>query len=659
MLWQPDSKRVASSSMQRFIDYIDKRFGLEQASYACLYQFSIDRSDEFWRALLSFYEVIYEGKEEPVNTDSGFDRYGWFPKLRLNFAENLLRCRASDDIALVSLREGGLKESLSYRELASRVALLQQALSESFEEGDVLACYMPNIAETVVAMLAATGLGGVFTSTSSDFGAAGVIDRFAQSKPRVLVACASYQYNGKSHSCLSKIKEVVDGVPSIERVFIVDFLGNVDGAGIGDIRGAQWWHECMPPSYSYREEKEAEKLPLRFVRRRFSDPVYIMYSSGTTGKPKCIVHAVGGVLLQHIKELGLHTDVNPQKNIMFFTTCGWMMWNWLVSALFFGGTTTLYEGSPGYPSLQDFLRLIAREKVNIFGTSPKFLKALEDQRINLSSIDLSSLETILSTGAPLLPEQFDYVYREVKSDLMLSSIAGGTDIVGCFFLGNPVAPVYRGELQCRGLGMAVKCFNEQGGELVDSASSASAGQGELVCTQSFPSRPIGFLNDPNGERINEAYFNRFPGVWYHGDFIAITEYGGAKFFGRSDATLNPGGVRIGTSEIYRQVESLPYIEDSVCVGKHREGDVDVLLFVKLLPEEELCAERELEIKQRIKANATPRHVPQLIAAVKDIPYTRSGKKIEIAVSKIVNGHSLSNKEAIANPESLEEYAFFR
>ncbi len=645
MLWQPDKNRIENSAMMAFIDHIDSNYTLPDRSYEALYRFSIEDSDHFWQELVTFFDIKASGELSPVNTDPGFNGYGWFPNLQLNFAENLLKNGEADATAIVGLLENGNRRTYTYGQLRKAVAEFQAGLKAHIKAGDVLACYMPNIPETVIAMLATTALGGVFTSTSCDFGVDGVVDRFGQSKPKVLVTCAGYSYNGKYFDLTEKIKAVAEQIDSIEKIIVADFLNQA--SDIAAIPKAVAWQDFVDPM-----EKR-----IAYTYRAFGDPLYIMYSSGTTGKPKCIVHGIGGVLLQHVKELGLHTDLNERKNIFFFTTCGWMMWNWLVSGLFFGGTITLYDGSPAYPSLAEFLNIIEKEKIDIFGTSPKFLKSVEDSDIDLNAVNLGSLETILSTGSPLLPEQFDFVYEKIKGDVLLSSISGGTDILGCFFLGNPILPVYRGELQCRGLGMAVSCFDDEGNEV--KPVNGKEVQGELVCLKSFPSRPICFLGDKDGSKIHDAYFAKYEDVWYHGDFISITEHGGAKFFGRSDATLNPGGVRIGTSEIYRQTETLDYIEDAVCVGKQVGGDVDVVLFVKMKGGEALTDERKVEIKQRIKTNTTPRHVPGNVAAVRDIPYTRSGKKIELAVARIINGQPITNKEAIANPESLQEYEQYR
>ena len=501
-------------------------------------------------------------------------------------------------------------------------------------EGDVLAAYMPNIPETVISMLACSSLGGVFTSTSSDFGVSGVLDRFKQSKPKVLVAAISYEYNGKVFNQMEKIREIAKKLPDLQNIILVDFLKKEEITE--DIPKAISWEKAI---------SIPEKLAFHPVG--FNSPQYIMYSSGTTGKPKCIVHSVGGTLLQHLKEHSLHTGVSREKNLFYFTTCGWMMWNWLVSGLYFGGKITLYEGSPGLPSIDDFFKIIERQKINIFGTSPKFLKALEDSGYN-KNLELASLQTILSTGAPLLDEQFDFIYQKIKGDIQVASITGGTDIIGCFMLGNPILPVYRGEIQSIGLGMDVDCFDDEGNSLIDT-------EGELVCKQSFPSRPIYFLDDENGEKINQAYFNKYEDIWHHGDFILINIRGGSKVMGRSDATLNPGGVRIGTAEIYAQTETLNYLVDSVCVGKVIDGDVQVFLFVKMHLNEELTIERKDEIKGLIRKNTTPRHMPQDIFVVSDIPYTRSGKKMELAVTRLINQKELKNIEAVANPDCLKDF----
>jgi acetoacetyl-CoA synthase len=640
MLWQASETRAQNSQMKRFTDYIRARHGLESDDYAGLHKFSVEEPGKFWTEIFNYFDVIYQGDTTLAVTELGFDTYGWFPQVKLNFAENLLAHGSEDTIAVKSLLENGSSQEYSFANLRRLVAGFQQQLGTSIGPDDVLACYMPNIAETVIAMLATTASGGVFTSTSADFGIDGVVDRFGQARPRVLVACAGYEYNGRYFDCVPKIASIAANLDSIERVIIVDRYGTKPD--ISSIANVELWQP---------EKFIGEGVQVNYVQRPFAAPLYIMYSSGTTGKPKCIVHSTGGVLLQHIKELGLHSDHNQHKNIFFFTTCGWMMWNWLVSSLFFGGTTTLYEGSPAFPSFEKFIGVINREKITIFGTSPKYLKSLEDSKIDLSIVNFSSLETILCTGSPLLPEQYDFVYNRIKRDILLASISGGTDIIGCFFLGNPMMPVYRGELQCAGLGMDVACLGASGEAVIEQT-------GELVCRKSFPSRPIYFLNDPGNKKLHNAYFNTYKGIWYHGDFIKITRRGGAIFLGRSDATLNPGGVRIGTSEIYRQTENLDYIEDTVCVGKRVAGDVEVVLFVKMKVGEVLSETRVAEIKQRIKVNTTSRHVPKEVLAVTDIPYTRSGKKIELAVSRMINGQAITNREAITNPDCLEEYGRF-
>lgn len=638
ILWRPSEARVEATQMFKFQKAIEKKLNLKFSNFLDFHHWSIESNHIFWKELITFFDLKIEGDLSIANEDDGFEKYGWFPQARLNFAENLLLKGKDDSIALNFLHESGKDLDVTYGELKNRVLNFQNYLADSFGEGDVLACYMPNIPATVESMLAATSLGGVFTSTSSDFGIEGVLDRFGQSKPKVLVAAIAYTYNNKRFDQTEKIKEIIKNIEGLEKIILVDFLGdaNLDHG----IEGAVWLHDI----YSHKPEKKE----LSFQQVDFQSPLYIMYSSGTTGKPKCIVHSVGGTLLQHVKELGLHSDLNESKRIFYFTTCGWMMWNWLVSSLAFGSTIGLYEGSPGLPTLEGFFHRILAKGYHIFGTSPKFLRALEDSGYEGNLPSENKLETILSTGAPLLPEQFDFVYDKIKRDVQLSSICGGTDIIGCFMLGNPILPVNRGEIQSLGLGMDVSCFDEQGSEVFDR-------EGELVCRKSFPSRPLCFLNDKNNERINHAYFNKYPNVWTHGDFITLTERKSVKVFGRSDATLNPGGVRIGTAEIYRQTETLKYLIDSICVGRQIDGDVEVVLFVQMNEGEELNDERVTEIKTKIKSGTTPRHVPKIVKQVSGIPYTRSGKKMELAITRIINGKELSNIEAVSNPEVLEQY----
>ncbi len=633
LLWSPSLERIQSSEMKRFEDYL-----AFCGDYKSFHQYSIENSTHFWTELIKFYNVKFSGNLAPALLTDNFQDYTWFNNVNLNFAENLLNAGNSNDCALNFQHESGLSQKISYNQLREKTASLAHYLKESMSSGDVLAAYMPNIPETVISMLATSSLGGVFTSTSCDFGVAGVLDRFSQSRPKVLVAAVGYQYNGKYIDLHERLREIEVQLPHLEKIILVDFLGK--GVDLNGFKKAITFTDATSKS-----------AQLVFTRNPFSHPLYIMYSSGTTGKPKCIVHSQGGTLVCHLKELGLHTDLKPNKKIFFFTTCGWMMWNWLVSSLYFGSEVILYEGSPAYPNPLHYFQMIDREKINIFGTSPKFLKALEEAKPKFNS-KFVSLETILSTGSPLLPEQYDFVYRSIKKDIQLSSISGGTDIIGCFMLGNPTTPVYRGEIQSLGLGLAVAALN-------DSKEAVIESEGELVCLKTFPNRPLYFLDDLQNEKIKAAYFEQNIDIWTHGDFIKITKNGGVVVFGRSDATLNPGGVRIGTAEIYRQTETLPYIDDSLCVGKNRDGDVDVLLFVKMRIGEELTLARINEIKELIRKNTTPRHVPKEVHVVKDIPYTRSGKKVELAISNILHGKSVPNSEAIANPESLQEYMAFQ
>jgi acetoacetyl-CoA synthetase len=640
-LWTPSKERIENSQMSVFMHSVNKAYGLDLKSYQELHHFSVKSKDKFWVHLINFFKLEYSGNLQNVLSQEGFEKYGWFPDLKLNFAENLLKKGLDQNIALELQHESGLVKKISYKELRSNVKFLSAFLKSIVGPSDVVAAYMPNIPETVITMLATTSFGGVFTSTSCDFGVAGVLDRFLQSKPKVLVVVIGYEYNGKYIDLHDKLVEIEAGLPELEKLLIVDFLGR--GVDLSRFKKAVLFSDAL---------KSLEYVPeLSFTRLPFSHPLYIMYSSGTTGKPKCIVHSQGGTLVQLVKELGLHTDLTAEKKIFFFTTCGWMMWNWLVAGLSFGSTVVLYEGAPTFPSPQHFFNIIKRSGINIFGTSPKFLKVMEDTSVKFED-EYPALETILSTGSPLLPEQYDFVYSKIKKDVLLASISGGTDIISCFMLGNPILPVYRGEIQCRGLGMDVQVLDEN-------KKSVKETEGELVCSSTFPSRPLYFLNDSDGSLIKSAYFDQNPGVWTHGDFVKITEHGGVIVYGRSDATLNPGGVRIGTAEIYRQTESLNYVQDSLCVGRPHEGDIDVILFIKLKANEELSLDRKKQIKELIKINTTARHVPKEIVAITDIPYTRSGKKVELAVARILAGKPVTNLEALANPESLNEYYNFK
>ena len=638
ILWTPSEKRVQNSQMFHFQKHVEEKWELSLTGHHDLYRWSVDFPERFWEELIDFFPIRYTGENRASRGELSFLDYPWFPHVQLNFAQNLLAHGQDDQVAINSQHESGLLEKITYGSLRSRVAKWQGQLGQVVREDDVVACYMPNIAETVIAMLATSGLGGIFTSTSCDFGVEAVLHRFGQTEPKVLVTVPGYSYNGKYFDLSQKITSIVEKIPSLEQVILVDFLGKKDSLSIPKVVNSR---EVM---------KRDEEHPI-FVPRHFSSPLYIMYSSGTTGRPKCIVHSVGGTLLQHVKELGLHSDLTGEKNIMYFTTCGWMMWNWLVSSLFFGAEITLYEGAPHASSLGEFIQIIDREKIHIFGTSPKFLRSLSDGLGPYLGSSFESLETILSTGAPLLPEQFDYVYKAFKKNLLLGSICGGTDIMGCFMLGNPTLPVRRGEIQAPGLGMNIAALDEEG-------KSVFERQGELVCRTPFISQPIGLWKDPQKVQFSQSYFNVFPEVWHHGDFITLTEDLGVVVHGRSDATLNPGGVRIGTAEIYCQTELIAYVEDSVCIGYHFEGDVRVLLLVKLKEGEVLTGKRIQEIKDRIRQNTTPRHVPEVVYPVSDIPYTRSGKKMEVAVARVVNRQELANIEGMVNPQCLEEYRNF-
>jgi acetoacetyl-CoA synthetase len=607
-------------------------------NYGELYTWSIEESPVFWETLWAYSEVIHSRSYNQVVDDiKKMPGARWFEGARLNFAENLLRYR-DHRLALSFKGEGRSTVSITYGELYQQVAALAQSLRDvGIRPGDRLAGFMPNMIETVVVMLAATSIGAVWSSCSPDFGIKGVLDRFGQIEPRLLFTADGYFYNGKEFDSLDRISEIIKDLPSIERIVVVPFKNEEP-----DI--AAMANTVLFEDFLAREAKDIifEQLPA-------NHPLYILYSSGTTGVPKCIVHGAVGTLLQHIKELKLHSDVKREDTIFYFTTCGWMMWNWLVSALALGARVFLYDGSPFYPVPGAMWRMAQDEKITIFGTSAKYLAALEKAGVKpKESYDLTALKAILSTGSPLSAESFEFVYRDIKDDLCLSSISGGTDIISCFALGNPMGPVYASELQCRGLGMKVEAYDARGNSII-------GGKGELVCTQSAPSMPIYFWNDPGNTKYGEAYFDVYPGVWKHGDYMEITEQGGVIIYGRSDATLNPGGVRIGTAEIYRQVENIPEVMDSLVVAQDWDDDVRIVLFVKLREDVKLTDGLVDRIKTTIRQNCTPRHVPAKILAVEDIPYTISGKKVELAVRNVIHGLNVKNKDALANPEALDCY----
>ena len=638
--------------MTAFLEAVRAGHGADAGieNYHDLWAWSVAHPDQFWPAVWSFCGVIsaeLPGGRCWDTVVTGLDRMAppdpelgprWFLGARLNFAENLL-CHRDDRDALVFWNELGRRRALTFRELAAEVAAFAAALrAQGVAVGDRVAGYLPNVPETVVAMLAAASLGAVWSSCSPDFGTKGVLDRFGQIEPRVLVTVDGYRYAGKEIDLLPRVREVVDALPGIERVVVVEYLRT--GADLHAVRDAVRWNEFVSPHHG---------ATLEFLRLPFDHPLYIMYSSGTTGLPKCMVHGAGGTLLQHLKELRLHTDLHRDDRIFYFTTCGWMMWNWLVSSLAVGATVLLYDGAPLAPRPEILWDLAEQERMTVFGTSAKYLALSEKAGLEPARThDLSALRAILSTGSPLAGYGYDYVYEHVRPGVHLASISGGTDIVSCFALGNPIAPVWRGELQTRGLGMAVDVFDAGGRPL-------RGEPGELVCTRPFPSMPIAFWNDADGSKYRAAYFEQYPNVWRHGDWAEITPHDGLVIYGRSDATLNPGGVRIGTAEIYRQVEQLPEVVESLVVGQDWEDDVRIVLFVRLAEGVALDDPLRERIRGRIREQTSPHHVPRKIIQVADIPRTISGKITELAVRETIHGRPVRNVDALANPGALELY----
>jgi acetoacetyl-CoA synthetase len=636
-LWKPNPKTVGDTRMAIFMQ------ATGHGRYADLWQWSIDEPEAFWSTIWNFCGAVGEKGTKIVVDRSRMPGARWFPEARLNYAENLLKQRDGSE-ALVFWGEDKVRRRLSRAELYREVARFQQFLIDAgVGAGDRVAGYLPNLPETLIAMLATTALGAIWSSASPDFGVQGVLDRFGQIEPKVLICVDGYWYNGKPIDCLAKNAEIVAKMPSLLKTVVVPYLNAA--SEIGQIAHVIGWNDIAVVD----DQKE-----VIFKRLTFAHPLFIMFSSGTTGVPKCIVHGHGGVLLQHLKEHQLHSDVRPGDRLFYFTTCGWMMWNWLVSGLACGATLLLYDGSPFAAGGTVLFDYAAAEKMTHFGTSAKFIDAAAKLGLTPGKThDLSALRAMFSTGSPLSPEGFDWVYREIKRDILLASISGGTDIVSCFVLGNPVLPVYRGEIQCRGLGMAVDVFDDIG-------QSVRGQKGELVCTKPFPAMPVGFWNDADGRKYHAAYFERFANIWCHGDFSELTAHDGVIIYGRSDATLNPGGVRIGTAEIYRQVEQLPEVLEALVIGQDwppgRNDDVRVVLFVKLQEGHALDAALVERIKQQIRDNTTPRHVPARVVQVLDIPRTKSGKIVELAVRNVVHEQPVKNVEALANPEALE---FFR
>ncbi|OQX38765.1 MAG: acetoacetate--CoA ligase [Oceanospirillales bacterium LUC14_002_19_P2] len=637
-LWSPSEEQVRTSALWRFMLAVNERFGTDHKRYDALYQWSVANSPEFWAFLVEYQNIHFSQPALQVFADAeSLPDTRWFEGATLNYAEHLLRSR-DEKSALVFCREDGERQAVSHAELYQQVARAAEALRNAgIEKGDRVAGLLPNCIETVVMMLATTSLGAIWSSCSPDFGFNGVLDRFGQINPKLLIAADGYFYNAKTIDTLERLKALEEAIPSLQNVIVIPFLNgktdNITTAGF------------MP--YGTFIDNKADSI--RFEPVAFNHPLYILYSSGTTGAPKCIVHGHGGTLLQHAKELSLHTDIGNSDILFYFTTCGWMMWNWQTSALMTGATVVLYDGSPFHPGPDALWRIIEQEQVSVFGTSARYISALEKAGYRPADHhNLSALQRILSTGSPLLHESFDFVYDAISSDINLASISGGTDIVSCFALGCPIRPVYRGQLQCRGLGMDVQFISSEGGILKEQ-------KGELVCRNSFPSMPVSFWNDPDGKKYRKAYFEAHPGLWSHGDYGELTAEDGVIIFGRSDAVLNPGGVRIGTAEIYRQVEKIPEVQESLAVGHLEDGDEKVVLFVRLSGDQTLDECLESFIRKTIRANTTPRHVPAKILQVADLPRTVSGKLSELAVKATINGETVKNTDALINPESLEYF----
>jgi len=640
LLWEPTEEQIKQSNMYRFMNTVNKKYHQDFQAYAPLYEWSIENIADFWETLWDFADIIASKPyDQVIDDESKMPGAKWFSGARLNFAENLLRYR-DDRVALIFKGEAQPSIKITYADLYDEVARLAKALKGAgVQIGDRVVGFMPNMPAAIIAMLAATSIGATWSSCSPDFGIKGVLDRFGQIKPKVLFTANGYSFKGKKLDSLERIADILKKLPSIEKVVVVPYTEQK--ADISRIPNVVHYDDFKASDSNH--EIGFEQLP-------FDHPLYVMYSSGTTGLPKCMVQSAGGILIHHLKEQMLHTNLTREDTIFYFTTCGWMMWNWLTSSLAVGATLVLFDGNPFHPHPAALWEMAQEEKITVFGTSAGYIAALINAGVKPGrDYDLSSIRAVLSTGSPLSIEGFEFIYDEVKKDVQLASISGGTDLNGCFALGNPMGPVYAGEIQCRALAMDVRAFDDNGRELLNT-------EGELVCCKPFPSMPIYFWDDPDGSKYHSAYFDVYPGIWRHGDYVIVTERGGVIMHGRSDATLNPGGVRIGTAEIYRQVEQMEEIEDSVVIGQSWKNDVRVILFVKLAAGFELTEELKAKIRQTIRTNASPRHVPAKILATPAVPYTLNMKKVELAVKKIIEGKPVLNRDALGNPEALDYYA---
>ena len=636
-MWQPTEEQINNSQMMDYMQLVNQKFGLSLKKYSQLYDWSIEKAEDFWGSFWEYSQIIHHSPYSQVVDDLGkMPGAKWFDGATLNFAENLLRYR-DDKIAILFQGEDGTQSSLTYKELHDQVSRLARSMREmGIVKNDRVAGFMPNIPETIITMLATASIGAIWSSCSPDFGIKGVLDRFQQIEPKLIFAADGYLYNGKTIDCLSKLKNILTYLPSIKKTIIVPFTGD---SNTNVIKNSMLWNDFL----------HKDSGDIIFEQLPFDHPLYIMYSSGTTGLPKSIVHSAGGTLIQHLKELKLHTDLTQNDKIFYFTTCGWMMWNWLISSLAVGATIVLYDGSPLYPDGTALLKMADDLGITVFGTSAKYIASLESAGIKPKQISsFPKLRTILSTGSPLVEENFNFVYGEWKEDVQLASISGGTDIISCFALGNPILPVRRGELQCRGLGMKVESYNEKD-------MSVRNEKGELVCTQAFPSMPIYFWNDSNGKKYQSAYFDVYPNIWHHGDYLEINDFGGVKIYGRSDTTLNPGGIRIGTAEIYQTVERFNEVEDSLVISQPWQNDERIILFLKMKDRITLTNSLKTRVKKSIRESCTHRYVPAIIIAVEDIPYTINGKKVELAVKQVIQNIEVKNIDSLVNPSILDFY----